>query len=308
MSRTQRVEDLWGHLHYLVVLAEKGSFSRAADSLGVSKAGMSQRITDLERAVGVPLVRRTTRSVSLTEEGLALVGQTQQPFAQIAQAFSAARDAEGPPRGLVRVTAPVAFARLRMLPLMPAFLEAFPGIKVEIDLSDGIRSLALEGYDVAIRHTDNPPQTHVALRLCEIEFYLVASADYLRQRGTPEHPSSLANHNCLNYTRGRDRVVWQFECMRGDMLEQVGVQVTGSFASNSSEAQRDAAMAGLGIARLPDFNAGEGLRSGRLVRVLPEWKATSGMGDHLIVLRSYTSHVPKASAAFVNWLRAALRS
>ena len=124
----QKIHELWGHLHWLSVLAQQGSYTAAAARLGVSKAAMSQRMADLERTAGVPLVRRTTRSVRLTEAGQRLVDDTRASFDQIAQSFAQVRDLADAPQGLLRVTAPVAFARQQLVPRLADFLRAYPQI------------------------------------------------------------------------------------------------------------------------------------------------------------------------------------
>ena len=155
--KEQKISDLWTHLHWLNVLAEQGSFTAAASRLGVSKAAMSQHIAELERTAGTALVLRTTRSVRLSEAGQRLVDDTRAQFEQIAQSFAEVRDQVGVPRGLLRVTAPVAFARQQLVPRLASFLSQYPEVRLELDLSDRISSLATEGFDLAIRHTAAAP-------------------------------------------------------------------------------------------------------------------------------------------------------
>src|SRR6185436_17217086 len=142
----RRIESLWSHVHGLGVLHTAGSFTAAAQRLGLSKAAMSQRVAELERAAGVPLVRRTTRSVRLTEAGERLVETTRGAFAQIEQGFAGVRDLAGEPRGLLRVSAPVALARQQIVPRLAGFLRTHPQIRVELELSDRLVSLAQEGF------------------------------------------------------------------------------------------------------------------------------------------------------------------
>src|SRR3954468_23830212 len=153
----QKIEALWTHLHGLTVLAQQGSYTAAAQRLGVSKAAMSQRIAELERAAGVPLVQRTTRSVRLTEAGQRLVDDMRDPFERIAHSFAGVRDLAGVPTGLLRLTAPVVFARQQLVPRLADFLRAYPEVRLELDLSDRLTSLAMEGFDLAIRHTAAAP-------------------------------------------------------------------------------------------------------------------------------------------------------
>lgn len=308
----QKMADLWSHCHWLTVLAEQGSYTAAAARLGVSKAAMSQRIAELERIAGVTLVQRTTRSVRLTEAGQRLVDQTRAAFEQISQSFAQVRDLAEAPQGLLRVTAPVALARQQIVPLLPDFLRQYPQVRIELNLSDRLSSLATEGFDLAIRHTAHPPDTHVAVALCATRSVLVASKAYLRRAGTPQQPADLAAHNCLHYPRPQERPAWTFEPQgktpTGKARERVTVQVSGSLAANNSEALRDAALAGLGIALLPDFSAQAALQAGKLVEVLPGWVPVGSFADRIYAIRPYAAHVPRAVSLFVDYLRGALKA
>ena len=301
---TPKSQELWGHFHWLGVLSQQGSYTAAATRLGVSKAAVSQRIAELERTAGVPLVQRTTRSVRLTEAGQRLVDDTRAAFEHIAQSFSQVRDLAGEPRGLLRVTAPVAFARQQLVPKLGGFLREFPEIRLEVSMSDHLSTLATEGFDLAIRHTANPPDTHVAWTLCHTRSVLVASRAYLRRCGTPLSPADLASHNCLHYPRSQDIPAWTLEPLRPRPgLERATVQVSGSLAANNSEALRDAALSGLGIALLPDFTAQDSLRAGKLVQVLGDWKPVGAFAEQLYAIRPYSAHVPRAVTVFVTFLR-----
>lgn len=311
----QKINELWSHLHWLSVLAQQGSYTAAAARLGVSKAAMSQRMADLEHTAGVPLVRRTTRSVRLTEAGQRLVDDTRASFEQIAQSFAQVRDLADTPQGLLRVTAPVAFARQQLVPRLADFLREYPEVRLELELSDRISSLATEGFDLAIRHTAAPPDTHVAWTLCTTNSVLVATRSYLRRHMEPQSPQELSACNCLHYPRAQDAPVWTFErrrpqkpthAARTQVAERVAVPISGSFSANNSEALREAALSGLGIALLPDFTAQASLRSGKLVEVLPQWKPVGAFAEQLYAIRPYSPHVPRAVTAFVNFLREAL--
>jgi len=301
----KKISELWGHLHWLSVLAQQGSYTAAAARLGVSKAAMSQRIADLERAAGVTLVRRSTRSVRLTEAGQTLVDDTRAAFEQIEQGFAQVRDLAATPRGLLRVTAPVALARQQLVPMLADFLKAHPEVRIELDLSDRLSSLSSEGFDLAIRHTERPPDTHVAWKLCKTDSVLVATRAYLRREGVPASPHDLRNHNCLHYPRSQDTPVWAFEPLRSKG-ERVSVPVRGHLAANNSEALREAALTGAGIALLPDFSAQSALRSDKLVRVLPDWKPVGAFAEQIYAIRPYAAQVPRAVTALVQHLRRAM--
>ncbi|HSV70391.1 MAG TPA: LysR family transcriptional regulator [Methylibium sp.] len=298
---------LWPHVHALGVIAQCGSYTQAAQRLGLSKAAVSQRIAELERAVGVPLLARTTRSVRLTEAGRQLVEETASSYAQIEHSLAAVRDLAARPQGLLRVTAPVALGRQQVAPQLEGFLRAWPGIRVELDLSDRLANLAHEGYDLAVRHTGTPPDSHVAVKLCASRTLLVAAPAYLKRRGEPAEPADLGAHDCLPYLRPGP-AVWPFERTRGrgGEPERRRVTVAGPLRANNSEVLRDAVLSGLGIALLPDFSAAAALRAGRLRELLPDWRPVGFFGDAVWALRPWSPQVPRAVRALVDHLRGAL--
>jgi DNA-binding transcriptional LysR family regulator len=200
----------------------------------------------------------------------------------------------------------VALARQQLVPRLAQFLQAHPEIRLELELSDRLSSLAMEGFDLAIRHAASFPDTHVAWVLCETRSMLVANRAYLRRRKAPETPEALASHDCLYYPRAQETPTWTFEPAAGRQpAERITVAVAGPFAANNSESLRDAAMAGLGIALLPDFSAQAAVKSGKLVEVLPAWKPVGAFAERLYAIRPYSSHVPMAVTAFVGFLRKA---
>ncbi len=305
--KTERVDSLWSHLHLLGVIGQTGSFTQAAQRLSLSKAAVSQRVTELERAVGLPLVQRTTRSVRLTDAGQRLVDDTADSFAQIARSVGSVRDLVAQPRGLVRLTAPVALGRQQVAPALDAFIRTYPEVRVELALSDTLTKLAHEGFDLAVRHTSAAPDNHVAWKLCDSRTLLVATAGYLRRRGTPAHPTELAAHDCLAYLRPGP-ALWMFE-KRGDKdsePERVSVAVQGPLRANNSEVLRDAVLAGAGIAQVPDFSAAAALRAGRLREVLPRWKPVGFFGDAIYLIRPWSPTTPRAVQLLVAHLRTAL--
>lgn len=300
--KEMKTDTLWDHLHWLTVLAEQGSFTRAAERLDVSKAAMSQKIKELEQIAGVLLVQRTTRSVRLTSAGEKLVEELCEPFARIEQSFFSVRDTAGPVRGLVRITAPVAFARQQLVPIIGEFLRDYPQVRLQLDVTDRIVSLSSEGFDLAIRHSDTLPETHVALPLCDTQTVLVASPAYLNEQGIPNTPQDLGQHNCLYYPRGVESPRWRFVTVADG--EEVQVRIQGSFATNNSESIRDAALQGLGIAMLPDFSAREALAAGSLQQVLPEWLPVEAFAARLWIVRPWAAQVPRAVTLLTHWLRA----
>jgi DNA-binding transcriptional LysR family regulator len=224
----------------------------------------------------------------------------------------------GTPRGLVRLTAPVALGRQHLAPCVAAFLKSYPDIHIELELTDRFVNLANEGFDLAVRHTNTPPETHVAWVLCETRSVLLASPAYLAARGVPAHPSELAAHDCLLYLGGAGAASdsWTFARnapakLRGrkapsDAQERVGVNVRGSLKANNSEVLREALLAGLGIGLLPDFSVPPAGADGQpaLVQVLPDWRAQGFFGERIYALRPWSAQVPKAVQCLVGFLRA----
>ncbi len=298
-----RDELLWSQLQALIAVARLGSFTKAAQRLGLSKAAVSQRVADLERHLDQQLVQRTTRSVRLSEAGLRLVEQAEPGLALLNRSLSEAREAAGTPRGLLRVTAPVALGRQHVAPALPAFFERYPELRIELDLSDRLVPLAQEGFDLAIRHTSAPPETHVAFKLCASRALLTASPAYLARAGVPRHPAELAQHRCLPYLRPGP-AQWFFERgAGGGTPERIRVPVQGLFRASNSEVLRDAALSGVGIALLPDFSAGEAVREGRLVEVLPEWRPVGFFGDAIYAIHPWSSHTPQGVRRLVEHLK-----
>lgn len=304
---SDQLSPLVADLHLLTVLAATRSFTEAARRLGISKASASMRLSELERAAGVSLVRRTTRSVGLTEAGQQLVNDMQPAFNRISESYTAVKDLVGTPRGLIRVTAPVALGRQHLAPCVAAFLKRFPDIHIELALTDRFVNLASEGFDLAIRHTNAPPQTHVAWVLCETRSVLLASPQYLKRRGVPSHPSELTAHDCLLYLGGNQAASWTFERhAKRKSAERVSVGIAGTLKANNSEVLRHALLAGLGIGLLPDFSmpsAANREDRRQLVRVLPDWQVQGFFGDRIYALRPGSPQVPKAVRCFVEHLR-----
>ncbi|MBB4843399.1 DNA-binding transcriptional LysR family regulator [Paucibacter oligotrophus] len=301
-----RHDVLWGQLHALTVIAQLGSFTQAAQRLGLSKAAVSQRIAELERAMGQTLVARTTRSVRLSEAGQRLVAETEASFAHITRSLGAARDAVGQARGLIRLSAPVALGRQHVAPLLNSFFKRYPEIRVELDLSDRLVPLTQEGFDLAIRHTSAPPDSHVAFKLCASRALLLASPAYLQANPALQHPEDLGRHACLAYLRPGP-AVWLFE-HRSANAQRQRIPVQGPLRAGNSEILRDAALAGLGLALLPDFSAAQALRRGELVEVLIDWRPVGFFGDAVYAIHPWSSTTPRPVKLLIEHLQQGLKS
>ncbi|MCK8456961.1 LysR family transcriptional regulator [Sphingomonas faeni] len=257
-------------------VVEHRSFSAAADAIGLSKATVSKAITRLEAHLGQSLFHRTSRRLALTEAGKPLAEHAGRILAEARLAEESANDAASAPTGRVRLAAPMSFGIKNVAPLLAEFLAAHPGIEVDLHLSDARVDIVAEGFDIALRIAELPDSSLRARRLCTIQAHLVAAPRYLEANGTPTHPAQLGEHKLFGYSN----VVgpWRFQGPGG---AEVSVRAEGPLTANSGEAIVPALVAGLGIARLPDFIIDAYLATGALTTILPEW-APAPIGLHLL--------------------------
>lgn len=248
-------------------VAQAGSFTRAAAALGLSRSAASDQVAELERHLGVRLLNRTTRRVGLTPEGEAFLERALQVLALVEEAEAEASAGAASPRGLLRVNAPVSFGQRHLAPALGAFLERHPAIDVELTLTDRSVDLIEEGYDLALRIGPLPDSSLRARRIAPIRTLLCAAPSYLAKAGTPQRPEDLARHHCLRFLPPENRGAW-FAAVPGG--GHVLVPSSSRFATNNVELLLAATLAGHGIAHLPSFVAGDALREGRLVMVLPD--------------------------------------
>jgi DNA-binding transcriptional LysR family regulator len=246
---------------------EAGSFTGAADQLGVSKQFISRRIMALEARLGVRLLNRSTRRLDITPLGRAYQEAALRLLAEVEQVEQSIAGQQGEPRGTLRLSAPLSFAVEHLSGLLPLFMQRYPQVSVDVDLSDRSVDLLAEGFDLALRIGELEDSSLIARRIADVERVWVCSPDYLAIRGAPDTPAALAAHACLPYGHGRSSQ-WRFE--RDGKAEWV--PVTGRLRSNNGEVLRDAAIAGLGITYLPLFIVKTALADGRLTRVLDPWR------------------------------------
>jgi len=270
-----RLPDLEAWAIFATV-ADHSSFSAAATAMGVSKATVSKAVARLEASLGQSLFHRTSRRLTLTEAGKPLAERAQRMLAEAIAAEEAAHDAASAPAGRLRVAAPMSFGVTHVAPLIAEFLAAHPAIEIELALSDARVDIVAEGFDIALRIADLPDSSLRARRLCSVTSHIVAAPAYLERHGTPRHPGELGDHLLLGYTNVTGP--WR---LRGPGGAEVAVRASGPLAANSGEALLPSLIAGLGIARLPDFITGEALTDGRLTEILPDWRPAP-VGLHLL--------------------------
>ena len=275
---------------------QAGSFTAAADLLGMSKQSVSRRLMQLEERLGVRLLNRSTRRLDATPLGqqyfdsaVRLLGEMQQAEQDISGQTQALR-------GTLRLSAPLSFAISHLGSLLTEFLQLHAQLIVEIDLSDRAVDLIGEGYDLALRIGTLEDSSLVARRIASIERVYCASPGYLAARGTPLEPEALREHDCLPYGHSR-QVQWQFKG-QGKTLQAIAV--SGRMRANNGELLRDAAIAGMGVTYLPAFIVEQALADGRLVKLLEAWTPPP-----LQLSAVYPQHrqIARPVQAFVEFLR-----
>ncbi len=271
------------------------NLSAAGREFGLSPAASSARMAQLERQLGARLLHRTTRQIALTQDGEAFLERALPLLEAAEQAEASVGGAGQHPQGLLRVAASVSFGRLHLMPALPAFLAQYPGIRLDLRLSDRVIDLAAHGIDVAIRIGPLRDSALVARTLAPSRLWLCASPAYLAQFGTPQRPEELARHQCL-VLEGTNP--WRFR----DGKEVVSVRVGGRMQSDNGEALRDAALAGLGIALQSTWAMYQQLKSGALVRVL----AGFPVAQQAVVSAQYLNRnfLPPKTQAFIDFFAA----
>ncbi len=246
-------------------VVQAGSFVAAARALGMPKSTVSRKVSALEARLGARLLHRTTRTLSLTDVGRTYYEHAARAIAEVEEAEAAVTSLEEAPRGLLRVTTPLNFEFLA--PIVSAFLERHPEVRLELVGADRVVDLVQEGFDVAVRAGALADSSLVARSLGALQNFLVASASFVDRHGAPEAPADLARFECVSFGAGPDRGSWR---LVRDGREET-VTVGGRLVVNDFEFLEDAVRAGLGIAMLPVFRIAVDLKAKRLVRILPAW-------------------------------------
>lgn len=295
--------DLLRSLEYFHKTVELGSFSGAANALGLTPAAVSKQIGEMEKVLGTRVFQRSTRNLTLTEAGEHLLAQTRGPTTALRQVIDGLVQHKAQPAGTLRVSVAPGFARQHILPLMPAFLTRYPAINLDWSFDNRHVDLVKEGFDAAIGAGIASDSTVVARELVPLRLVTVASPAYLMRMGVPRALSDLDKHDCIRLrsaTTGRVRE-WQY-IVAGEV---VSVPVTGRLVMSDLDAICDCALAGLGLARLGAHHALTHLDSGRLVQVLPELRAPEG------AIHVYYAHyrlTPPKVITFVNYLTETLQA
>ena len=255
----------FAELETFVAVVEAGSFTAAARRLGRSKASVSRQVRALEDRLGAPLLRRTTRSMSLTDAGAAYHERAVSALADLDEAEAAVGSLHGSPSGRLRVSLPSAYGLRVVAPVLLQLTHEHPALELDLAFSDRYVDLVGEGFDLAVRIGHLADSSLIARRLSASRMMVCAAPSYLVARAVPQVPADLLEHDCLLYAQQTGGVAWRF-------ADAMTVAVRGRMRSDSGDSLLIAALAGCGIAQLPDFYLGEPLADGRLVSLLEDFE------------------------------------
>lgn len=292
--------DLLNAMDVFNRVARLESFSAAARDLGMSKTAVSRHVSELENALGVRLLNRTTRRMSLTEAGQAYVARSSTILTDIEELQNAVQNLHSQPEGLLRVTSAVTFGHCALAPVIANFLAEYPKINVQLDLTNRFVDIVEEGVDLAIRVADLDDSSLISRTLVPVKRYTCASPGYIEKWGEPATPADLKLHTCVIFpAEGRD-ARWQF----ADAAGEHSVTVSGRLHVNSMEAAALAVRDGVGIGVLPDYAVRQYLASGEIRRVLSGHDIKGG--HQIYALYPHRHHLSAKVRVFIDYLLAAL--
>ena len=260
-------------MRLFLTVVQTGSLSGAGRQSGLSPASVSRQITALEDDLGVRLLNRTSRRLSLTEAGQVYLEHAERLLQDIDELRDAVSQMAVKPRGTLRIQSRISLGTQHVAPLIPTFLALYPDLKIDLWLTDNDLDLTEHGIDLAIRTGNLSDSTLIGRRLASSPRVICASPEYWAEHGKPATPEALMDHNCLTYRFefGTAAALWQF---RIDTGQSINIQVAGNFQTNNGEALRVATLSGLGVAMLPAWSVKGHLKAGSLERVLSDYETT----------------------------------
>ena len=287
-------------LSLFVEVMRRGSFADVARARGAAPSSISRAIAGLENELGIRLFQRSTRNLEPTEAALVYFERINPLVNEIETAKQAALDVSEEPKGTLRVTAATVFGQTAIVPLLPGLAEAYPQLSIELYLTDAYLDLVEERIDVAIRLGSLKDSSYIAKRLADLKFYICASPDYLKRYGIPEHPKAIKEHNCLLFPRQNYSLDWLFKDKDGTLTQ---APITGKYLITNSEAIKQCAIAGMGLALLPDWLVNDAVSSGKLVTLFHEYEVTATDYDSAAwILYPSREYLPLKTRVFVDFL------
>lgn len=283
-----------------VEVARAASFSAAARNLNMSTTAVSRHVAELERMLGVTLLRRTTRRVSPTEAGARYLPRAAAILEEIEQLDAEISAVDAMPRGRLKITAPPAVGNELIAPLAVDFVEAYPETELEIEFTERLVDLVAEGFDAAIRAGPLESSSMIAHRIVEMRYLVCASPSYLERRGVPKRPEDIGGHDCIHWRDPAHGSLWHFVKDGA----RVSIPIRRRLLMSNFGAEREAALRGLGLAILPVLTVRDDLEAGRLMPVLPDYETHHGV---LSLVRPPTPFEPPKLRVFIDFITGALR-
>lgn len=287
--------DVLNAMKTYVAVVNAGSFTGAADRLDISKALTSKYVKQLEEHLGVRLLNRTTRRLSVTEVGEAYYQRCQQVLDDIEELELSASDEHTVPRGRLLVSAPTTFGEFYLARAVARYQEEYPEVSVELALSDRFVNIVDEGFDLAVRIGTLQDSSLIARRIAPSRVVVCAAPDYLARAGIPSHPRELESYSCVVDTNLRSVDKWTFQ----DGGNRITVKVNGRFRVNNAIAVREALLAGQGIGYVPTYAIGNELKSGKLKMILSDYEVSGG---GIYAMYPHNRHLAAKVRTFVNFL------
>lgn len=281
-----------------VCVGDSKSLTAAAERLGLSASAVSKAISRLEVELGQRLIHRTTRKITLTDEGLTFLDRCRQILGEVEDAETTIALAGATPRGRLRVQMPIGFGRIVVAPALADFAKRYPELVLDVELSDRIMDIANEGKDAAIRIGDLPDSRVIARKLCELRFVTCASPEYLAIHGVPKIPEDLLHHRCLGYLIPQTGQYREWVYKKKDGKAYIHA-VSGGLNINSAESLLDATISGAGLAMMATFVVADAVRAGKLQIVLRDYVA---VGPTVSVVYLPNKHMSPRVRAFVDFL------
>jgi DNA-binding transcriptional LysR family regulator len=261
--------DKFQEITTFTAVVDAGSFVKAADRLGMSKAAVSRHLVDLETRLGIRLLHRTTRKLSLTEEGELFYGRCKEILETLESAENEITSHTEDVSGQIRINAPFSFGIRKLAPLWGIFHQKYPKVTLDVVLSDRLVDVVDEGYDIAIRIAALTNSTMVSKKLTTTRIILCASPTYLKEHGTPKKPADLMNHQVINYSYWAGKEEWSFDGPNG----KESVHIKPFMQTNNGDTCLSVALANQGIVLQPSFIVGDAIRVGDLIEIMPKYKS-----------------------------------
>jgi len=289
-----------GALEIFLDVVRQRSFTDVARARNLAPSSVSRTITALEKEVGIRLFQRSTRRLEPTEAGTVYFKRIQPILEELLSAREIAADLIEEPKGTLRVTASTVYGETYIVPLLPELSEKYPSLSVELILTDAYIDLIEERIDIAVRLGVLQDSSYIARQVKTLEFYICASPEYIARHGRPDSPDEIKDHNCLLFPRAGHNLNWSFKSEEGTTVE---IPIRGKYLVTNSQAIKQCAIAGMGLALLPEWLVGDAVQSGLLVRLFDEFDVTaSDYGGGIWLLYPSRDYVPIKTRVFMDHL------